>query len=218
MKKISSKILVSATLAIALAVSAVAVALTPKENMPKAVHIDTSGQPTLGKDSAPVHIVVFEDLKCPNCADYSNTLFPKIKKKYIDTGIAKYTFVTLAFLSGSAPAGNAALCLNGQDSKFFFPFIEYLYKHQPPEDQDWATVPNLLSMARKAVPQANLKTLSDCILTNQYNPVLYTNLQLASGIMDPVATPAVYVNGMPVNPLSEKNIERLINYAKKHSQ
>lgn len=217
MKK--NKWLVIGTAVLAVVISAAAIALTPKLNLPTPVKIDTTGQPTLGKADAPVHIVVFEDLKCPNCADYSNQLFGKIKKNYIDTGVAKYTFITLAFIQGSAPAGNAALCLNGQNPDYFFPFVEYVFQHQPSEEEDWATVPNLLNMAQKSVPQANMRQLSECILTNQYNPVLYTNLQLAAAVMnEQVATPAVYVNGMSVSPLSEKRLVTLINYAKQHPQ
>lgn len=216
MKKTYSKLLVIITTTVAILVSAVALALTPASNIPKALTIDTQGQPTLGKTNAPVHLVVFEDLKCPNCADYSNTLFPKIKKKYIDTGIASYTFIPLAFIQGSAPAANAALCLHGQNAQFFFPFVDYIYQHQPSEEQDWATLPYLLSVARKATPQANMTQLSHCILTNQYNSVLYANLQLAAGLMNPVATPAVFVNGMLVDPLNEKRLETLINYARQH--
>ncbi len=216
MKKTFNKSLVIITVVLAIIVSAVAVALTSTDNIPKALTINTTGQPTMGKTDAPVHLVVFEDLKCPNCADYSNTLFPKIKKKYIDTGIANYTFITLAFIQGSAPAANAALCLHKQNPQFFFPFIEYLYQHQPAEDQDWATPPFLLSVARKVTPHANMDQLSNCILTNQYNSTLYTNLQLAASLMNPVATPAIFVNGRMVDPLSEARLETLINYARHH--
>lgn len=215
MNKTYNKPLVIITAMAAIIFSALAVALTPKLNVPKAITIDTTDQPTLGNSKAPVHIVIFEDLKCPNCADFSTQLFPKIKKKYINTGIAKYTFVPLAFMQGSAPAANAALCLHGQNIKYFFPFVEYIYQHQPPEDEDWATVPNLLSIARKTAPGANMKQLSHCILNNEYTLVLSTNLQLASSVMSgQVATPSVFVNGMPVQPLTEKRLEKLIHYAR----
>ncbi len=96
------KPLVLITVAIALIISAIALALS-KPAVPKAITINTKGQPTLGNPAAPVHIVTFEDLKYPNCARFNVEVLHAIKKKYINTGVAKYTLITLAFLPGSPP-------------------------------------------------------------------------------------------------------------------
>src|SRR3990167_9144393 len=103
MKKSFIKPLVIVTASIIIIVSLLAVAFTPNHNASKEFTISTAHQPTLGKAGAPVHIVAFEDLKCPNCRDFNLTILPVIKKKYIDTGKVKYTAVTLAFIPGSIP-------------------------------------------------------------------------------------------------------------------
>lgn len=213
MNKTYSKPLVIITTIVAIVVSVLAIALTPQEKLPTPVKINTKGQPTIGKSNAPVHIVAFEDLKCSNCKIYNNTYFPKIKKKYIDTGIAKYTVITLAFIQGSIPAGTAALCLYHQNKVFFFPFVEYVYKNQPSESKNWATIPNLLKFAKASVPKANLTKLSNCIFTDKYSKQLEDNLNLAAGIMKPVATPTLYVNGMIVKPLTMSRLEALVKAA-----
>ncbi len=212
MTKTLVKPLVLLTTAIAFVASVLTIALTPSSA--KALPIDTTGQPTLGNAQAPAHIVVFEDLKCPNCRELSVAIFPQIKKKYIDTGKAKYTLILLAFIPGSIPAGNAALCLRDQNEAYFFPFVEYLYRHQPSEEKDWATLPTLLKFAHSAAPNANLQKLSNCIFTNTHTATLKNNLNLAAKLMgNQVETPTVYVNGQMVRPLTMEKIETLIQAA-----
>lgn len=204
------------TAIIAIIVSVLTVALTPKIKFPKSVNITTKGQPTLGKQSAPIQLVAFEDLKCGNCKKYSLNLYPKIKKKYIDTGIAKYTMIIVAFIPGSIPAANAALCLYHQNKDFYFPFIEYLYQHQGLEQDDWATIPRLIKFATASVPEANLQKLSNCIFVSQYSKTIDANLTLGMKIMNKrLATPTLYVNGMIVQPLTIKRIDQLITAKQK---
>ncbi|ATN74315.1 dihydromonapterin reductase [Coxiella burnetii] len=217
MQKTFVKPLVLITVVIALTMSAIALALSKPAAL-KATTIDTKGQPTLGNPAAPVHIVAFEDLKCPNCARFNVEVLPAIKKKYINTGVAKYILITLAFLPGSPPAGNAALCLYKQNKNYFFPFVSYLYQHQPDETQNWATIPRLLQFARNSVPQANMKQLSNCIFSSRYSGALQKNLKIAEKTMNPVATPAVYVNGVNVEPLTQKRLEALIKGARSRAK
>jgi len=207
--------LIIITAIVAIVVSVLAVALTPQTKLPKPVNIPTTGQPILGSSSAPITIVAFEDLKCGNCKRYNNLLFPKIKKKYIDTGIAKYTMVIVAFIPGSIPAANAALCLYHQDKSFYYSFIKYLYANQPPEQDNWATIPTLLKFAKASTPKANLKALSNCIFASQHTDKISANFKLGMKIMNGrLATPTLYVNGMIVQPLTMKRIDQLIAAAR----
>lgn len=179
----------------------------------KPVVIDTKDQPSLGNTNAKVHIVAFEDLKCVNCARFNNTIMPAIKKQYIDTGIATYTMINLAFIPGSMPAANAARCVYEQKSDLFFAYINVLYQNQPPENEDWANIPKLLDFASK-VPGINTNQLAQCIIKSPYNAFMQQNMKQASQIMSgAVATPAVYVNGRFVKPLTQKQLEKMIHQA-----
>lgn len=183
----------------------------PKPPAPQAsTPIDTKNQPTIGQQNAPVHIVAFEDLKCGNCARFTNRIFPKIKKQYIDTGIAKYTVINLAFIDGSMPAANAARCLYQQKNAYFFAFIHRLYANQPPEDQDWATVPYLMKMAQ-TIPGVNKQALSECIVKSPHTAFINNNLVQAMKIMHGrVATPTLFVNGIMVKPLNMNRLKQII--------
>lgn len=185
----------------------------PKPKLPPAVKINTKNQPTMGNPNAKVHIVAFEDLKCFNCKRFNNLFFDKIKKRYIDTGKAKYTMINLAFIPGSVPAANAARCLYAQNKNFFFPFVKYVYKNQPPEDQNWATIPTLMQFANH-IKGVNKKKLAQCMITNRYVDIINNNFKIAQKIMNPIATPSIYINGRIVEPLNMQRIDTLVSAAK----
>lgn len=181
-----------------------------KVELPRSVHIDTTNQPTIGNATAPVQMVAFEDLKCFNCMRYETTLFSKIKQKYIDTGKARYTFINLAFIPGSMPAANAAQCVYAQNKELFFPFVEYIFSHQPPEEQDWATIPNLIELASH-VPGVNKEKFSECLIASPYVDSINNNLNQAIKIMGgEVATPSLFINGRPVEPLTLERVDAMV--------
>ena len=177
--------------------------------------IPTQNQPTIGNLAAPIHFVVFEDLKCIACKSYNTQLYPQIEAKYIRTGKASYTFMNLAFIEGSMPAANAARCLYDQNKDFFFPFVDYVYQHQPPESENWATISTLLQFAKASVPAANLEKLSQCLMTSSHAPFIRNNEKLASTVMHgEIATPSLYVNGVKVDSLNLGDIDHLVNQLK----
>jgi protein-disulfide isomerase len=187
----------------------------PQLKMTAAIKINTAGQPTLGNENARIHIVAFEDLKCTNCRLFNAGILPHIKKEYVDTGIANYTVIPLAFIPGSIPAANAALCLHKQKPKFFFSFVEYTYTHQPDENTDWATIPKLLQYAQQSSPSANLDKLSDCIFESRYSKQINANFAIAQKAMgDSVSTPTVYINGHKVESMSSDAIDKMIKQLK----
>lgn len=184
----------------------------PQVELTPPVTIDTRDQPTLGNPRAPIHIVAFEDLKCENCMRFTTRLLPQIKQKYINTGKATFTFINVAFIEGSLPAANAARCLYAENKDYFFPFVDYLLDHQPPENENWATVSTLIQYAKASVPHANLTELSNCIIEARYNYLINKNLTMAVKIMDKeIATPAVYINGHKLKKLTMDAIDKMID-------
>jgi protein-disulfide isomerase len=209
MKK-QNKPLIIVTIIACVVAAGLIMGLTRKKVVaPLSTVINTANQPTLGQANAPVSVVVFEDLKCPVCAEFNKAIFPKVIKPAIDEGKIKYTMITLAFIPGSIPAGNAALCLYKKDKNYFFPFVDYLFQHQGDESKDWATVPTLLSFARNAIPSlssADQEELSRCISAGTYTSALADNLAIAEKAMPSgVGTPTIYINGKMVRPLSVPN-------------
>jgi len=184
----------------------------PKESTP--IQIDTTDQPAITKAGAKINIVVFEDLKCIACKIFNNTILPQIKKDYIDTGIANYTVINLAFIPGSMPAANAARCLYKENPDWFFKYIDNIFQNQPPENQDWATIPKLVEFA-KVIPNVDTEKLSRCIYDSPYTDFIQKNFQQAQKLQgSSVATPAVYVNGLLIEPPTLTNLQKAINAEK----
>jgi protein-disulfide isomerase len=50
------------------------------------------GDVVLGSDKAPVTIIEYASMTCPHCAHFSETTFPELKKRYIDTGKVRFIF------------------------------------------------------------------------------------------------------------------------------
>lgn len=205
----TDRLLVLATTAFFLLASFVAVQLQPDTTET----IDIEGHPTQGRPDAPVQLVIFEDLKCIWCAHFSREVYPLLKKNYIDTGKASYTIVLLSFLPGSKPAGNAALEVYRQDPAYFFPFVEAIYKNQPPEEENWATADVLKSFAEK-VPGINVQKMLQSMKMGSYSKQLENNFEYAKEVMkDQFGTPTIYINGVRVEELDYEAVSGYINEA-----
>jgi protein-disulfide isomerase len=94
----------------------------------------------LGKPSAPVTMVEYIDLQCPNCRTFEIEVMPTIIRRYVRTGKVKVVAKPLAFIT---PAENsqrgrlAALAAGRQDR--FFDFAQLVYANQGTEGTDWLT-------------------------------------------------------------------------------
>jgi protein-disulfide isomerase len=201
---------------IVVVILAIVLAFIGKPHAPKtaALSIDTTDQPTRGNPNAKVHIIVFEDLKCIACRNFNNTVLPRLKTEYIDKGIAKYTVMNVAFINGSMPAANAARCLYKQNPDWFFTFVDYVYKNQPPESEDWATIPRLVQFA-SVIPGVDAEKLSRCIYDSPYTDFIQNNFKQAGKLQgSTVATPALYVNGQFIANPTFDNVSKAVNAAK----
>ena len=188
-----------------------------RTTLPPAIEIDTVGQPTLGYPHALVHVVVFEEPKCPECARFSTSVYPKLKKNFIDSNKILYTVIPVSFISNSMPAAIALLCAFNKDphypnSSLFFKFLDYMYANLPPENIDWATVEHLQEMAKNASPAIDLDKLKDCIEYESYRTQIAKNTDYGASIMNGrLSTPSIYVNGIRAEEISEKYLTDLIN-------
>ena len=75
-----------------------------------------------------IGIVEFSDYQCPYCRGFHDRVFPKLKKEYVDTGIAQFIHKDLPLKSihpQALPAALAASCAGLQ--KRFWPMHAALY-------------------------------------------------------------------------------------------
>lgn len=86
--------------------------------------IDTPA-PTLGTSSHQIMLVA--DLACPHCRDF-NTAKGKRLEQQARFGTSQLTYLLIARQDGGDIAGNAALCMDEQNSDVFWPYKDALYK------------------------------------------------------------------------------------------
>jgi protein-disulfide isomerase len=88
------------------------------------------GEMAIGDAKAPITVVEYASMTCPHCAHFSETTFPELKKRYIDTGKVRFLFREFP-LDQLAAAGFILARCAGPDK--YFPLIETLFAQQ----RDW---------------------------------------------------------------------------------
>jgi protein-disulfide isomerase len=80
----------------------------------------------VGNKDAKITIIAFESLTCSHCANFHKDVFPKLKKDYLDTGLAKIEFRHFPLDVAAFNASKVAQCKNDGDSKI----LNILYSNQ----------------------------------------------------------------------------------------
>jgi protein-disulfide isomerase len=143
----------------------------------------------MGSETAPVTIIEYASMTCPHCAAFENTVFPKLKEKYIDTG--KVRFILREFpLDGLAAAAFMLARCAGPDK--YYPMVETLFAQQA----KWA-VRNPLEPLMAIAKQAGFtqQSFEACINNkDQLNKVQQVR-DRASQKFKVKATPTFFING-----------------------
>jgi protein-disulfide isomerase len=104
------------------------------------------GDVVAGDANAPVTIIEYASMTCSHCAQFHNTPYPELKKKYTDSGKVKYILREFP-LDPLAAAGFMLARCAGKDK--YYPIVEMLFQKQ----NDWVTqnpIPPLLALAKQA--------------------------------------------------------------------
>lgn len=88
------------------------------------------GDIMIGSDKAPVTVIEYASMTCPHCAHFSETTFPELQKRYIDTGKVRFTLRAFP-LDALAAAGFMLARCGGKDK--YMPIVETLFAKQ----QEW---------------------------------------------------------------------------------
>jgi protein-disulfide isomerase len=144
-----------------------------------------------GKADAPVTIVEYASLTCGHCAAFHNTVFPKIKEKYIDSGQVRFIMREFPLDNLAAAAAMLTRCAGGEKT---YPLIEVLFKQQ----EQWAfvrgnPVPELFKVAKQAgfTQESFDKCLTDQKLLEQVTSIR----SKASDKFGVNSTPTFFING-----------------------
>src|SRR3981189_3411034 len=87
----------------------------------------------LGPANASVTITEYASMTCPHCAVFTETVFPKIKSEFIDSGKIRFVFREFPLDIKAAAGSMLARCIAKDDAGKYFAVIDMLFRQQ----NDW---------------------------------------------------------------------------------
>ncbi|MBP2402336.1 Thiol-disulfide oxidoreductase D [Streptomyces netropsis] len=177
----------------------------------------------VGKPASKSTLTVYEDFRCPGCAQFENgfrdTIHALEAKGRLKT---EYHLVTLIDNnlggSGSLNAANAAAC--AQDVGKFSAYHDLLYKNQPAETDDaFGKKARLLELARR-IPGLDSPAFRTCVNEGTHDSWVKKSHE-AFGKSAFHATPTVLLDGKSIygdqaNPLTPEKLRQMVAGAAKN--
>ncbi|WP_193317808.1 MULTISPECIES: DsbA family protein [Streptomyces] len=151
----------------------------------------------VGERSAPAVLTVYEDFRCPACAQFENA-FRSTINELTEAGQLRVDYHLVTIIdgnmrgSGSRYAANAAACARDQGA--FPQYHDVLFQNQPAETDDaFADKSRLIELAREIEPLDN-ETFRACVQDGTHDDwVSRSNADFLDGEYN--ATPTVLLNG-----------------------
>ena len=146
----------------------------------------------LGPANAPVTITEFASMTCPHCAAFNETVFPKIKSEYIDTGKIRYVFREFPLDIKAAAGSMLARCIAKDDAGKYFAVIDMLFKQQ----NDWVlknTTETLIRIGKQA--GLSQQAIEECLKDQALLDKIAADQKYASEVLKVDSTPTFFING-----------------------
>jgi protein-disulfide isomerase len=146
----------------------------------------------LGPANASVTITEYASMTCPHCAAFNETVFPKIKSEYIDTGKVRYVFREFPLDIKAAAGSMLSRCIAKDDSGKYFAVTDMLFRQQ----NDWVMKNTTETLARIG-KQAGLsqQAVEDCLKNQGLLDKIAADQKYAAEVLKVDSTPTFFVNG-----------------------
>lgn len=148
----------------------------------------------LGNSDAKVVLVEYFSPTCPHCAYYNKIIFPKIKKKYIDTN--EIAYVIREFIGNKQDLDAAILARCPNDKESFLKFQSVILEQQDKWSGSHKYRDLLTNMGQ--IGGISPEAYAKCLNNNEIIETLLSNTNLASKVESFVGTPAFFINGVQV--------------------
>jgi len=103
---------------------------------------------TLGKASAPVKLIVYEDPQCPFCRNWNVQTLPTVIDQFVRTGKIKLVYRGVVIIGPDSVRGLRAIYAAGKQNKLWS-LADALYAHQGVENSGWITNAVILAAAKE---------------------------------------------------------------------
>ena len=146
----------------------------------------------IGPANAPVTITEFASMTCPHCAAFNETVFPKIKSEFIDSGKIRYVFREFPLDIKAAAGSMLARCIAKDDAPKYFAVVDLLFKQQ----EAWV-VKNTTETLIRIGKQAGLtqQAVEDCLKDQALLDKIAADQKYAADVLKVQSTPTFFING-----------------------
>lgn len=146
----------------------------------------------LGPATSPVTITEYASMTCGHCANFHETVFPKIKSEYIDSGKIRWVFREFPLDIKAAAGSMLARCIAKDDAGKYFAVIDMLFKQQT----DWVSK-NTTETLMRIGKQAGLsqQAVEDCLKDQALLDKIAADQKFASEVLKVSSTPTFFING-----------------------
>jgi len=146
----------------------------------------------LGPANASVTITEYASMTCPHCANFNETVFPKIKSEYIDSGKIRYVFREFPLDIKAAAGSMLARCIAKDDGPKYFAVIDLLFRQQ----SEWV-MKNTTETLTRIGKQAGLsqQQVEDCLKDQALLDKIAADQKYANEVLKVNSTPTFFING-----------------------
>ena len=146
----------------------------------------------LGPANATVTITEYASMTCPHCAAFNETVFPKIKSEYIDSGKVRYVFREFPLDIKAAAGSMLARCIAKDDAGKYFAVVDMLFKQQ----NDWV-MKNTTETLGRIGKQAGLTQpqVETCLKDQALLDKIAADQKYAADVLKVDSTPTFFING-----------------------
>jgi protein-disulfide isomerase len=150
----------------------------------------TAQDRVLGKPDAPITIVEYASLTCPHCAHFANTVLPKLKETWIDTGKAKLILRDFTLDETALRAEMVARCIPPER---FYPLIETLFETQ----DKWVVAKDSRAALERLARLAGIgkKEFDACFDNKAIEDQVAQSRLTAAQALGVNSTPTFFING-----------------------
>ena len=142
-------------------------------------------------ERAKVVMIEYFSPTCPHCAYYHKTIFPEIKKNYIDTG--KIIYVIREFISNKQDLDASVLARCAANKNSFLKFTEVLLEQQ--DNWAWSNKYRELLTNIGQLGGISAESYAKCLGDEKIADLLVTNSKIAARSTKFVGTPSFFING-----------------------
>ncbi|AAU03589.1 DsbA family protein [Rickettsia typhi] len=163
----------------------------------------------LGNKKSNVIVVEYFSPTCPHCAYYHQTIFPALKKKYIDTN--KIAYVVREFIATKQDLDAAILARCKGDINSFIQFHNIILQQQ----DKWAYSNKYRELLTDIGQLGGIspEEYKQCLNSDKITETLIANTNLVAKAPKFIGTPSFFVNGVQTENYSIDNISRAVDRA-----